>query len=256
MSEPIAFSESDHPFIDSLSKIDFFKAPSTSIDRRQLKATYYGMVTEVDDQIGRLTNYLHEKGLEENTILLVTSDHGEYLGDHGLISKFGFHDQAFHIPMIIRYPALQGPEGLVVDEFTENVDVMPTLLNLADLSIPEQCEGKSVKVFLEGGKPTEWREKVHWEFDFRVFANNIGLPLQKCRLVVSRDNKNKFVHFYGMPDIFFDLEEDPFEQNPLYEHVLMEDFYKQVNDWLPEVVESPLVNLLATPKGMITLKDP
>ena len=110
--------------------------------------------------------FLDLKGLCEDTIILVTSDHGEMLGDHGLVSKFGFHDQAFHIPMIIRYPALDGPKGLVIEEFTENVDVMPTLLDLAGITIPEQCEGNSVRTFLEGGKPDKWRKTVHWEFDF------------------------------------------------------------------------------------------
>ena len=254
--EPISPSGSDHPFIDSLSTIDFFKAPSESIDKLQLKATYSGMVTEVDDQIGRLIGFLDEKELADETIVLVTSDHGELLGDHGLVSKFGFHDKAFHIPMIIRYPALEGPKGLIVEEFTENVDVMPTLLDLAGLSTPTQCEGYSVRGFLEGEKLTEWRKTVHWEFDFRVFAERIGLPLNECRLIVHRDGRGKLVHFLGMPDIFFDLEADENEQHPLFEHSLMESFSSELNEWLPEIPESPLVNLLATAEGMINLKNP
>ena len=63
------------------------------------------------------------------------------LGDHGLVSKFGFHDQAFHIPMIVRYPALDGPKGLVIEEFTENVDVMPTLLDLAGITFLNSVKG-------------------------------------------------------------------------------------------------------------------
>ncbi len=256
VDEPIIPSDSGHPFIDSLSTIDFFKAPSEPIDRLQLKATYFGMVTEVDDQIGRLTGFLDQKGLAEDTIVLVTSDHGELLGDHGLVSKFGFHDQAFHVPMIIRYPALEGPKGLIIEEFTENVDVMPTLLDLAGLSIPAQCEGDSARVFLEGEKPTEWRKTVHWEFDFRVFAERIGLPLNECRLIVHRDNRGKLVHFLGMQDIFFDLETDECEKHPLFEHSLMEGFSSELSEWLPEIPESPLVNLLATTEGMVTLKNP
>jgi arylsulfatase A-like enzyme len=158
--------------------------------------------------------------------------------------------------MIIRYPALEGPKGLIVEEFTENVDVMPTLLDLAGLSTPTQCEGYSVRAFLEGEKSTKWRKTVHWEFDFRVFAERIGLPLNECRLIVHRDGRGKLVHFLGMPDIFFDLEADENEQHPLFEHSLMESFSSELNEWLPEISESPLVNLLATSEGMINLKNP
>ena len=133
---------------------------------------------------------------------------------------------------------------------------MPTLLDLAGITIPEQCEGNSVRTFLEGGKPDKWRKTVHWEFDFRVFAERIELPLNECRLVVHRDNRGKLVHFLGMQDIFFDLETDQYEQNPLFEHPLMKSFSSDLNYWLPEISESPLVNLLATAEGMITLKNP
>ena len=97
---------------------------------------------------------------------------------------------------------------------------------------------------------------MHWEFDFRVFAERIGLPLNECRLVVHRDDRGKLVHFFGMQDIFFDLETDKYEQNPLFEHSLMKSFSSELNHWLPEISESPLVNLLATAEGMITLKNP
>ena len=97
---------------------------------------------------------------------------------------------------------------------------------------------------------------MHWEFDFRVFAERIGLPLNECRLVVHRDKRGKLVHFFGMEDIFFDLEIDEHEQNPLFEHSLMNGFSSDLNSWLPEISESPLVNLLATAEGMITLKNP
>ena len=75
-------------------------------------------------------------------------------------------------------------------------------------------------------------------------------------MIVHRDNRGKLVHFLGMPDIFFDLETDQNEQNPLSEHPLMDSFFSELSEWLPETPEGPLVNLLATAEGMINLKNP
>ena len=245
-----------HPFFDALSKLDFIQTPKKEIDRRQLRATYYGMVEEVDDQIGNLINFLDNGNQSENTAVIVTSDHGELLGDHGLVSKFGFYDQAFHIPMIIRYPALHGPTGLVVNHFTENIDIMPTLLDLAGLPIPDQCQGKSVRPFLEGKTTSGWRRAVHWEFDFRIFANTIKLPLADCHLAVYRDETGKLVHFAGMPDLFFDIQSDPGEEFPLTNHPVMSDYQLALSKWRPVYDDGPLTNLLATSEGMITLEEP
>lgn len=256
VGEPLPVGETGHPFLDVLPEWGFTRAPEDELDRRQLRATYYGMVDEVDDQVGRLLNALDDKGLTDHTAVVVTSDHGEMLGDHGLVSKMGFHDQAFHIPLIIRYPALNGPTGVVINDFTENVDVMPTLLDLGELPLPDQCQGASVRPFLEGRTPETWRQATHWEFDFRVFAQTVGLPLDDCHLAVHRDRTGKLVQFGGMPDLFFDLESDPGEQYPLTDHPAMVACRSALAEWRPSFSDSPLVNLLATPNGMITLRDP
>ena len=133
---------------------------------------------------------------------------------------------------------------------------MPTLLDLADLPIPEQCQGRSLKPFLEEGKASKWRDRTHWEFDYRIFANMIDLPLDKCHLVVERTENTKLVKFGGYPAIYFDLKNDPNEQNPLTEHPLMTEAIQNLNSWLPPFRKSELVNQLATPDGMITLSDP
>ena len=254
--KPIKLENREHPFIETLLDLEFTSAPSEEVEKLQLRATYYGMVTEVDKQVGRLISALDDFDFYDDTAVVVTSDHGELLGDHDLVSKFGFHDKAFHIPMIIRYPSLGGPKGLVVDNFTENIDVMPTLLDLAEINIHKQCEGASVRPFLEGKTPYAWRRSAHWEFDFRIFASKIGLPLKDCNLSVLRNHEGKLVHFAGMPDIYFDLIKDSDEQFPFFSHSAMKTYLNSLNDWLPEIKESPLINFLATPDGMITLKDP
>tara|TARA_Y100000741_G_scaffold62585_1_gene44478 strand:+ start:9837 stop:11315 length:1479 start_codon:yes stop_codon:yes gene_type:complete len=252
--EPLPAGDISHPFLNTLTGLRALDIPDNPIEVRQTRATYYGMVTEVDNQMGRLLEAISP--VEDHTVVAVTSDHGEMLGDHTLFSKMGFHDQAFHIPLIIRSPQINGPKGQVIEEFTENVDIMPTLLDLANLPIPEQCQGRSLTPFLKEGKAPKWRDKTHWEFDYRVFANMIDLPLDECHLVVERTETTKLVKFGEYPAIYFDLENDPNEQNPLTDHPLMEEAIQSLNSWMPPFRKSELVNRLATPDGMITLSDP
>ena len=139
--EPIPPTDGGHPFLQMMSTWGLTDPPVDPLDLRQLRATYYGMLAEVDHQVGRLLDTLSALSVDEDTIVVFSSDHGEFLGDHGLMSKLGFHDQAYHIPLIVRYPALGGPRGRVVDEFTENVDIMPTILDLAGLAVPAPVPG-------------------------------------------------------------------------------------------------------------------
>jgi arylsulfatase A-like enzyme len=252
--EVIPVGDDSHPFLQELSAWHFGLAVEDDFERRQVQATYYGMVAEVDHQMGRLLAALQP--VEDHTVVAITSDHGELMGDHGLFSKLGFHDQAFHIPLLLRLPGVNAQAGLVVEEFTENVDVMPTLLDLAGLPIPEQCQGHSLRPFLEKGRAEGWRTAVHWEFDFRVFARTLGLPLEDCHLMVERTRSQKLVSFSGYPNLFFDLTVDPGEQRPLLEHLELSKAEASLAAWRPSPIFSELVNRLATPKGMITLRDP
>ena len=254
--EPIPVGDTAHPFLESMAGWGITDVPDDPLDLRQLRATYYGMVTEVDHQVGRLLEFLSASQVYDDTVVIVTSDHGEFLGDHGLMSKLGFHERAYHVPFLVRYPALDGPHGLVVDEFTEHVDLMPTLLDLAGLSVPAQCQGRSLRPFLEHGSADGWRKATHWEFDFRVFARESGLPLTACNLVVHRDRSGEYVHFAGMPPIFFDLEEDPDERRPLSDHSEMARYAMALLDWRLSSDDETLAVRLATPQGMLTLVDP
>jgi arylsulfatase A-like enzyme len=181
---------------------------------RQLRATYYGMITQVDDQIGRLLAHLEATGEDQNTLVIFTCDHGEMLGDHWLWGKPGYFDESFHIPLIIRDPRQAAHGGRIVEAFTEAVDVMPTILDWLGLEPPAQCDGHSLLPFLAGEIPAGWRREVHWEFDFREPVGQeaeraLGLASDQCTLNVIRDSRYKYVHFTALPPLFFDLAEDP-----------------------------------------------
>jgi len=229
---------------------------------RQLRATYYGMISQVDDQIGRLMAHLKATGEDRHTLVVFTCDHGEMLGDHWMWGKDGYFDESFHIPLIIRDPRPEADRsrGRVVEAFTEAVDVMPTILEWLGLEPPPQCDGRSLLPFLEGGTPERWRQEVHWEFDFRDLVDRrpetaLGLESDQCALAVIRDRRGKYVHFAGLPPLFFDLEKDPHQfvnraEDPAYTARVLAYAQKMLS-WRMENDERTLTGLHLTESGVL-----
>jgi len=184
---------------------------------RRLKAVYFGLMSRVDAEIGRLMAFLDASGLAERTLVIFTSDHGEELGDHWLIGKGGYFDGSYRIPLIVRDPRPGAARGARVDRFTENVDIMPTLLEAIGAPVPRQCDGRSLAPFLAGAPPADWREAAHWEFDFRDPGAEaaLGLSADECVLNVVRGARYKYVHFAALAPLLFDLECDPGETTNL-----------------------------------------
>ncbi|HEY5070748.1 MAG TPA: alkaline phosphatase family protein [Caulobacteraceae bacterium] len=200
-----------------------FRAPSDEKRLRRLKAVYFGLMTRVDAEIGRLIAALRESGLIDRTLIIFTSDHGEQMGDHWLLGKGGYFDQSFHIPLIIRdpRPSADRGRGTVVTRFTESVDVAPTLLAAIGAEIPVQCDGADLAPFLRGeGAPARWRTEAHWEYDFRDVLDDdaervLGLTLHQCAMNIVRGERYKYAHFTALPPLFFDLQADPDEFHDL-----------------------------------------
>src|SRR3546814_333809 len=185
-----------------------------------MRATYYGMSAEVDAQVGRTIAFLKASGRYERTLIVVTSDHGDMLGDHRLLGKCGYFDAAYHVPLIVKPAGGTPAAGWVVDAFTEAVDVAPTILEQIGAAVPPAMDGRSLSPFLAGGVPATWRDAVHWEYDFREIAGTavvtgmqaeLGLTVDTAQLAVLRDRAFKYVHFTGLPPLLFDLARDPAE---------------------------------------------
>ncbi len=230
------------------------------VDRRRIRATYWGMVSEVDAQIGRIVAGLKASGAWEDTLIVLTSDHGEMLGDHQLYSKLGFYDESFHVPLIIRDPRNTVAHGRKVEAFTESVDVMPTVLEAIDADMPDHLDGRSLMPFLEGRSPDEWRQEAHWEFDFREVASGqaqeqLELELDACNLAVIRGRDVKYVHFAGLPPLLFDLESDPDEtrnvaDDPAY--LALRIYYaEKLLSWRAKHLDRRLSGLELTSKGVV-----
>jgi arylsulfatase A-like enzyme len=216
-----------HPYVAYMLRhfherdsLDPARHPAEEPAMRQLRATYYGLMSEVDANIGRLVAFLKRTGRYDATLIVFTTDHGEQLWDHWVLGKEFFFDQSFHLPLIIRAPGLDAGRGRAVDHFTESIDVMPTILDLLGAEPPLQCDGASLRPFLAGGNPAGWRRAVHWELDFRDVVKagperELGIALDECSLAVVRDHRHKYVHFTALPSLLFDIATDPDERHDL-----------------------------------------
>jgi arylsulfatase A-like enzyme len=205
-----------HPLLGVMIDHPFLKSPDDDREQRELQATYYGMIAEVDDHIGMLLDWLDASGQTERTLVIFTSDHGENLGAHYMLHKLGWFDESYHVPLIVRGPGV-ADDGRVVGAFTEHVDVLPTICTLLGTEVPLQCDGRSLGPWLQGESPADWRTDAHFEFDFRdpdsaLIEEAFGLTLEECALAVLRDEHGKYVQFSGfpaLPSIFFDIDNDP-----------------------------------------------
>ena len=248
-----------HPMVAAALQLDGVVAPADELEVRQFRATYYGMITEVDGQVGRLLDHLDRTGASADTVVIVTSDHGEQLGDQWFKEKLGFYDASYHIPLIVRWPGASGPAGRVIDAITENVDVFPTICDLIGTTTPRGCDGRSLRAWLDGEPPAAWRDAAHWEYDFRrpetdVIEQASGLAMSECNLAVLRDHRGKYVHFAGLPPLFFDLAEDPFETvdragDPAYQDRVL-SYAQRMLSWRMSSDDEELSGYLATPDGM------
>jgi arylsulfatase A-like enzyme len=208
-----------HPYLAALLARPFtgwlgrmFRRPADLTDAvvAELRAIYLGLVSELDRQLGRVIGALAASGALESTLVVVTADHGEMLGDGWQLGKQGFRPEAFHVPLIIRHPARQRP-GLVVQSFTEHVDLMPTVLEALGIVPPRQCDGHSLLPLLTGEVPAGWRDAAVYEHDFRDletgwYRDALGLDDEDCGILVRRSMGRLYAHFSGLPPLAWAIE--------------------------------------------------
>ena len=124
---------------------------------------YLACVQSVDDNVGRLLDFLNESGLERDTIVIYTSDQGFFLGEHGLFDKRFMYEESLRIPLIVRWPAVVRP-GVRVDAMALNVDFAPTFLEAAGLAVPPAMQGLSLLPLLRGELPARWRSAIYYRY--------------------------------------------------------------------------------------------
>lgn len=176
---------------------------------------YMGLISQIDDEIGRLMAFLDARGLMEETMIVFTSDHGDYLGDHWLGDKELFHGQSVRIPMIVvdPTPVADATRGTISDAPVEAIDLLPTFVDWLGGEVPAHIlEGRSLVPLLCGQDPP-WRDTVFSELDysFRQQRRDLGVPPHAARAYALRDARWNYIYYEGFPPQLFDLHNDPDE---------------------------------------------
>lgn len=185
---------------------------------------YLRVVASVDDNVGRVLDYLDENDLAEDTIIVYTSDQGFFLGDHGWYDKRFMYEESLRMPFIVRYPRAIKP-GSVTKDFAVNVDFAETFLDYAGLDIPEDMQGRSLRPVLEGNTPDDWQTSMYYRYwEHLSVEHRVGAHYGV------RTHDYKLIHYYGealgssdamdeprTPEWeLFDLNKDPSELNNVY----------------------------------------
>ena len=171
---------------------------------------YLGSIKSVDDNIGRVLDYLDDNGLSDNTLVIYTSDQGFYLGEHGWFDKRFMYEESFRTPLLIRYPPII-EKGSIDSNLVQNIDLAPTILDFAGLEIPIDMQGLSLMPLLEN-KKVDWRNELYYHY-----YEYPGIHMVKRHYGI-RTTRYKLIHFYYDIDEWelYDLEKDPQELNNVY----------------------------------------
>ncbi|MDR1667156.1 MAG: sulfatase [Bacteroidales bacterium] len=204
--------------------------------QRYLK-DYLRCIKTIDDEVGRLLQYLETHGLLENTLIVYTSDQGFYMGEHGWFDKRFMYEESFRTPLIVRHPAKDAFRGMESSALVQNIDYSVTYLDVAGIEKPAGWNGLSLLPLLNGLTPADWRKDLYYHYyDYPAVH-------QVRRHDGVRDDRYKLIHFYGKGegkdhDIncneLYDLQEDPHELYNLYGQFEYKDVQERLQKRLEE----------------------
>jgi arylsulfatase A-like enzyme len=172
---------------------------------------YLRCVASVDDNVGRVLDYLDDSGLADDTIVIYTSDQGFFLGDHGWFDKRFMYEESIRMPLLVRYPK-EIKAGSVTDDIVLNLDFAPTFLDYAGLQAPADMQGASFRGVLQGATPPDWRTAMYYNY------YEYPQPHQARPHYGIRTKRYKLMHFHDGMDAWemYDLERDPYEVSNIY----------------------------------------
>jgi arylsulfatase A-like enzyme len=208
------------PVFGSYQKNKIAQAFQREDVREKVIPAYMGLIKQCDDELGRILDHLETTGQLSETMIVLTSDHGDYLGDHWLGEKDLFHEQSVKVPMIVYDPRTEAnaTRGTTCDALVESIDLAATFVEVAGGEVPKHIiEGRSLLPWLRGETP-EWREYVISEFDYSATAQAVRLDVEPrdARLYMVFDGRWKLMHAEGgFRPMLFDLENDPEEFHDL-----------------------------------------
>ena len=235
--------ETNHPVIRALHRSRIGKAMSKPEARQLVLPTYLGMIKQIDDHLGRLFTEMDRLGRSKDTLIVFTSDHGEYMGDHWMGEKDWINEEVVRVPMIVVDPRAQADvtRGTVSNQLVEAIDLVPTFVEALggeNDTRTQWLEGESLVPLLHGGHGTE-RDFVVCEADWGFlemshYVGDMNEP-RKRRATMLRNDRYKYVLSEIGPNLLYDLEDDPEEQNdcvsdPALQSVVSE-LHEQLFSW-------------------------
>ncbi|MGI9410567.1 MAG: sulfatase-like hydrolase/transferase [Hyphomicrobiaceae bacterium] len=205
-----------HPLLKAYYQHRFSEVFNRDGVREHVIPAYMGLIKQIDDQLGRLWQFLEKRGLFDNTMIVFTSDHGDYLGDHWLGEKELFHEQSVRIPLIVYDPsaAAAPTRGSVSEALVEAIDLVPTFIEFIGGEVRSNIlEGHSLLPLLHEPGCARPRQIVISEYDYAVRRARriLDVPVPDCKLIMAFDGRWKYVHIEGMDPMLYDLESDPDE---------------------------------------------
>lgn len=205
-----------HPVYQAFVDQEYSKAYSRADVRDVVIPAYMGLVKQIDDHLGRLFEFMETRGLDQNTMIVFTADHGDYLGDHWLGEKDLFHDVSAKVPMIIVDPrsSADATRGQSCDKLVEAVDIVPSFVEFAGgQPCRERLEGQTLMPLLHDKADGFHRDYAVSEIDYadRGPRALLGLEPYQCRATMVCDHRWKFIHHQQFEPQLFDLENDPDE---------------------------------------------
>jgi arylsulfatase A-like enzyme len=215
-----------------LTERDLKVAPPEHLSGQALKSwkyqryikDYLRVIASIDDNVGRMLDYLDQEGLTEDTLIIYTSDQGFFLGDHGWFDKRFMYEESLRMPLLMRYPRAVKP-GSVTKDFALNVDFAETFLDYAGIDVPADMQGASLRPVMEGNTPDDWQTSMYYRYwEHLSSEHKVGAHYGV------RTTDFKLIYYYGealgssdavddprTPEWeLFDLEKDPCEMNNVY----------------------------------------
>ena len=207
--------QSPHPILAAFQAERYSTVFNREGARETVIPAYMGLIKQIDDQLGLLFDFMDKSGLTEETMVVFTSDHGDYLGDHWLGEKYLFHSPSVKVPLIIADPSptANATRGTVSDALVEMIDLAPTFVEtFGGPPLSHILEGRSLLPLLQGQTPP-WRKVVISEYDyaFDLARVNLDVPIPDARLYMVFDGRFKYIHADGFSPMLYDLTADPQE---------------------------------------------
>lgn len=238
----VAETQTDHPIFKGMQNAPVGRAFSIDDVREKVLRAYMGLIKQCDDQMGVLFDYLEKSGRMGDTLIVLTSDHGDFLGDHWLGEKSFFFDSSIRIPLIVYDPSPEADatRGMVSDDLIESIDLLPTFVEVAGRDPSELdhiLEGQSLLPLLRGGASPQ-RDYIVCEYDFSAIplAARLNIDPKRARMFMVSNKQWKLIHFEsGHRPMLFDIKNDPKELNDLggsQEHqAILDEMYEHLFEW-------------------------